>query len=212
MSALSLSAVWNTGWVKTKENYWLILGVLAAILGASVIGEMVLLNEAGGATQFFGWALNQVLSMAVSVAATLAFLQIYRGKSLDISPLWMNPMMIVQYLVASFAMAIVIVLGFIALIIPGFYLLFRFMFVTLVLVDKSLDARSALRASWDLTSGHVGFLFLFFLATIAVNILGVLALGVGLLVSIPVTIMAQMAVYDILVKGSAPKKQLARKK
>lgn len=108
-------------------------------------------------------------------------------------------------------MGVAVIVGLIFLIVPGIYLMLRLMFVPILVVDRELTAREALSASWDATRGHTGFLFLFFLTTLFANIIGLLALGVGLLISLPTTAMAQMAVYNTLAVKPASKKKAAKK-
>jgi uncharacterized membrane protein len=63
------------------------------------------------------------------------------------------------------------------------------------LVVDGAGARTALRASARITDGHRGDLLVFFLATFGMNLLGLICLGVGLLVTMPTTIVAHAWVY-----------------
>lgn len=86
-TTLSLSTIWNTGWEKMKQNYWLIIGVAAVTIFASMLSELFFVRDFGFPLGFFAWLLNYIVSIAVSVGATLAFLQIYRA-SLSMSLLF----------------------------------------------------------------------------------------------------------------------------
>lgn len=97
---------------------------------------------------------------------------------------------------APAAIAVVIVamlIGFAS----SLYLALRFFFVKLAILEK-LDIMASLRKSARMTHGIKGKLILFLLALIAINILGAIALLVGLLISIPVSMLAFARVYTHL--------------
>jgi uncharacterized membrane protein len=80
---------------------------------------------------------------------------------------------------------------------------------TFVVVDQRTDPIEALRKSSRLTDGVKGQLFWFGLLLIGVNLVGALALGVGLLVTIPTSFIAAAYVFrrlqqraDVLQRGA----------
>jgi uncharacterized membrane protein len=77
-----------------------------------------------------------------------------------------------------------------------------FMFATYLVIDKNMAPMDALKESRRMTYGHKWNLFLFGLGLIGINILGFLALIIGLLVSLPVTMLAMAHAYRTL--ASAP--------
>jgi uncharacterized membrane protein len=70
-------------------------------------------------------------------------------------------------------------------------------------VDKKLDPIGALRASGRLTESHTRDLFWFGLWLLAVNLLGALAFGLGLLITIPTTAFAAVHAYRRLLAAVA---------
>lgn len=76
-----------------------------------------------------------------------------------------------------------------------FYLIIRFNFYGFLVVDKNLNAINSLKESWAITKGNVINLILFYFFCSLINILGFFSLVVGLLWSIPTTIMAKTFVY-----------------
>jgi len=77
----------------------------------------------------------------------------------------------------------------------------RFMFVMYVVVDRKVGAGEALGESTVMTKGNKWKLLGFCLAMMGVNLLGLLCLVVGLLVSIPVSQMAVAYMYRELGGG-----------
>jgi uncharacterized membrane protein len=72
------------------------------------------------------------------------------------------------------------------------------MFVPYIVIDRGLGPIEAMKESWRVTKGHKWQLFLLFLALIGLNILGAIALIVGLLVTIPITMLAAAHAYRTL--------------
>ncbi|HEY3375749.1 MAG TPA: hypothetical protein VGK02_11925 [Candidatus Aquicultor sp.] len=103
-----------------------------------------------------------------------------------------------RFLGSSILAGIIALIGFILLIIPGIILAIRLQFYMYLIVDKNAGAIEALQQSWNMTKGLTGRLFLFGSLLFLIEILGVLALGVGILVAIPVIYLAQAYVYRIL--------------
>jgi uncharacterized membrane protein len=73
---------------------------------------------------------------------------------------------------------------------------FIFMFAPLLLVD-GLDFKQALRVSKELTFAKVGELLAFYLALLVLNMIGSMLLGIGLLVTLPVSALALIRAYEL---------------
>ena len=107
---------------------------------------------------------------------------------------------LVKYLIASFLYGMMVGLGTLFFVIPGVYLAIKFGFYGYFIVDENLDPLDALKSSSQLTDRVKLELLFFFLSLIAVNILGLLCLGVGVFVSWPVTRLAVANAYRELRK------------
>jgi len=91
-------------------------------------------------------------------------------------------------------------LGLIFLIVPGLYLALKYQFAPILVVDEKMGVMDAIKKSGEMTKGKLMDLFLLSLALLFINILGVLALGIGLLVSSPLSMLAYARVYRQLSK------------
>jgi uncharacterized membrane protein len=90
---------------------------------------------------------------------------------------------------------LIMVAGLILLIVPGIIWALKYMFVPYLIMDRGLKPMEAIRESGRMTDGHKWHLFKFSLVLIGVNVLGLLCLLIGLLVSIPVSALAAVFVY-----------------
>jgi uncharacterized membrane protein len=88
-----------------------------------------------------------------------------------------------------------VIVGTLLLIIPGIIVGLGWSMVIPLVADTTTGPGEMLSESWNATKGQRGQLVLFFLASCGVAILGLLALGVGLLVALPVIMIAWAEVY-----------------
>ena len=72
------------------------------------------------------------------------------------------------------------------------------MFVPYLVIDRGLGPIEAMKESWRVTKGHKWQLFFLFLALIGLNILGAIALIIGLLVTVPISMLAAAHAYRTL--------------
>ena len=94
------------------------------------------------------------------------------------------------YLLASVLVGLIVAAGFVLLIVPGIIWGLKFGFAGFLVVDRKLDPIEALRESNRLTMGTKWQLFAFALLAFGINLVGAIALGIGLMVTIPTTVIA----------------------
>lgn len=176
-----------------KENFWPLVALLLIA---------VLLSHLGDAT-----GLGFLVDLFISFIITSAFLRISRGHKIDSKNIFadVSGMKLVHYALASIIAGIFFVIGLVLLVIPGIIVGIMLSFVTYILVDEAKDVTWKSHAFWasikksaTMTKGVRWKLFLFFIVLVGVNLVGLLALGVGLLVTVPVSGIAMATLYDRL--------------
>lgn len=96
--------------------------------------------------------------------------------------------------------SIFILLGLVALIIPGLYIAARLMFANFAYVDRKGGVMDSVRFSWNLVRKDVFWkVVLVILTVIGLTIAGVVALGVGMFIAYPVTMLLTAKMYRSLV-------------
>jgi uncharacterized membrane protein len=83
--------------------------------------------------------------------------------------------------------SILICIGLVLLIAPGIYLIVSYLFALMFIVDRGLDFWPAMETSRRSVQTRWFKIFLLFLLLLLLNLGGLLLLGVGLLVSVPLT-------------------------
>jgi len=98
-------------------------------------------------------------------------------------------------LLLSVVAGLFIGIGTLLLIIPGLYLIVAYMFASYLVVDRRLDFWPAMELSRRTVHPRWFGYFAFALLVVLVNLAGAVALGVGLLVTIPLSFCAVTAAY-----------------
>lgn len=101
------------------------------------------------------------------------------------------PLVLVGILTSVFIMA-----GLILLIIPGLLIMGWYLFPYLFVVDKNMDFWQAMEASREIGFSNHLHVAVMAVILVAINFAGALLFGVGLLVSIPVTVCAIAKAYE----------------
>jgi len=105
---------------------------------------------------------------------------------------------------ANLLTAALIMLGFIALIIPGIIVACRLAFVGYLVVDKKLDPIMAVEESWRMTRGHGWTIFFMAIISFFILIAGICLLIVGIFPAAIWVGSSFASLYDaVLVKKSA---------
>lgn len=203
----SISEALRFGWRTTKEHFWLFLQVVIVVAviayGPSLIAQSFDRIELPTLAVLFFllvgivfWALQLLISIGI-VKIVLAYVSGQEGR---ISDLFSGGRHIVRFFFGSLLYGLAVVVGLLLLVVPGIVLAVRLQFYQYLIVDKNMGPLEALRTSWDMTDGSFWGLVLLWLTALGINFLGVLALGIGLLLSMPTTVLAGGWVYRRLVR------------
>lgn len=196
------------GWETFKQNWAMLYGLAVVyILLASIVslpGSMMNGSEGPGPL----YLLLQILSFVVQIVvgtgismAVLAMLRTNGGRS-GLDAILSAVERAIPLVLATIGQAILVGIGFILLIIPGIILGLGLSQTQLLIVDRGLGAVEALQASWEIMRGYKLQLLILGLVSFLIVIAGALALGVGLLIALPVTAVAPIAFYNRLPKGA----------
>ena len=107
-----------------------------------------------------------------------------------------------RYLAVSFLYVLLVLFGLLFFIVPGIYFGVKYMFVTYAVVDRDAKIGEAFGMSGKWTRGNKWNLMGLGVLIMLVNLLGLVALIYGLLVSVPVTMIASAYAYDRLSKSA----------
>ena len=186
------------GWNTLKKNFGFFLGMLAIVVAINLLVGLVMSSFSEEAPKVLviavsaiSWILDLLISMGV-IRITLKFCDQEQATYRDLFSAYR---LLLNYLVGSIVYGIMVTIGFVFLIIPGIYLAVKYQFYEYLIVDKGMGPIEAIKRSGVLTEGVKWNLVLFWLALVGINILGMIALGVGLIATVPVSWLANAYVY-----------------
>jgi len=94
---------------------------------------------------------------------------------------------------------LLVLLGLILLIIPGIYYAVSYVFSHLFVWFYDKDPSEAIRLSRLTVSGNFGQILLLFLILAGINLLGIMALGIGILLTMPFSFCVVYAAFDDII-------------
>jgi uncharacterized membrane protein len=220
--SISPGEAFNYGWLKFQQNIgpiiiaslvgWLILIVITVItvlLSRALFfpdttavetsfGTFETLEEGsfiktmlGSVLIVAGYSLGQfILQMAIIRGS----LKITYGEPIEVGQLFSTENL-GQYLLASLVVTVATFIGFLLCFIPGFLVWFFAQFFGFFILDKKMGAMDAIMASFKLVNRNLGSLIGFYIGVVIATVIGAALCGIGLLVAIPVVIIATAYMY-----------------
>lgn len=97
---------------------------------------------------------------------------------------------------------------FVLIAIPLIFMTVRLCFVVCFIVDQESGSSESISQSWAISKGHFWFITLLFLIMLGLNILGAMALFVGLLFTVPFSSLILIIAYRHLVNNYAEEEEI----
>lgn len=202
MKTFTIGDALSNAWRITKSNFLFLVGVVVILFviqfALGWIGEYFSREVAWLGAVFS--IITLLIQVLLNVGAIAIVLKLVDGVQPKFTELFTTTKPYLQFVFVTILMSIIVGVGFILLIIPGIMLAIGLQFATYLVVDKGMGAVEALKESWEITKGMKWKLFGFALVIWLVNIVGLVLFGVGMLVTIPLTMIAMAYVYRTLEK------------
>lgn len=148
----------------------------------------------------------QVAIMLVQVFLSLGFTKIMllliQDEFVEVADMFNNFSLFLSYFVANFLYGVAIFIGLFLLVIPGIWVAIRFMFFPYYIIEEGVSSFTALQKSYYLSQNLTLELFVFGVAAVFLNFIGMLLFGVGIVFTYPITIMATAVIYKSLTEDS----------
>lgn len=209
-TTLSIQECLSFGWRTFKARPWFFIGAFFLVFivsWATNFPHDVYKQVPPGGTDLIAYVALSALSMACSFLISMGEYHFSLRAHDDTANVTLRDLLYFRpfwkYVGVSLLLVVILIPAFLLLIVPGVILALMFLFSGLIVLDRGLGPIEALKESARITKGNRWRLFLFVLAMVGVNLLGLLALVVGLLVSVPVTTLALVHAYRALAKDAA---------
>lgn len=209
--SLSVGDAIGFGWSRFKANagVWVGIVIVAAIIQAllsALFGErsMFRVDTFGQSLFTFAWILGSILTVVVGYLINAAFV---RGALHEVSgqrpgfASFFAFTNVLNVVLACLLVGVLTGIGLVLFIIPGLIVAFLSSWTLQFVLDRHDSAVDGFKSSWRAVSSHAGPLILLALALIGINILGAIPLGLGLLITLPVSVIASTYAYRVVTGG-----------
>lgn len=193
----SIGEVLKFGWEEWKKNWVLLLGIALFAFIVPIIPQalrMTLSEDAVFAGLLLG-IIHFVLTAISHMGLLTVALKAARQENFTFADFFSKIHLFPSYLLGKIIYILSVALGLILLIIPGIVIALKYNLWPFYVLDNSSSAIESLKASNKAVYGSKWDLFLFGIAVLIINILGLLAFGIGFLITWPVTLIAWSKVY-----------------
>ena len=193
-----ISEAIGDSWQLFKNKWHLIYGLyLLPLISAAVYSLLLptIKNELIATFLSFLYLLTQIV---LGMGIIKGILNLTRNQKInkkiftDMIPLVFN------YVLGGLLLAATVIAGLILLILPGIYLLLKYYFAPILIIDKGLKPIAAMKASAKMTKGTKWEIVGFFAANMILAYSGIFALIIGLFITIPLASMSHIYFYKKL--------------
>jgi len=207
--SLDISAVLGEAWSKTHGCKWtfqialsIYLVIMLLALGVSaLINTLIGFDESTASiVSVIGVQLiSQLLRMALATPASTGLSLLGLRRAVE-APIRAGQMLnyyskIVPLVVTAVITTLLMVLGYMALILPGIYLSVAFLFAQLLVAEKGMSPLEAINTSRKAVGKKWFAMFGLGVALTLINLLGAIPLGIGLIWTVPMSMIAMGIVY-----------------
>lgn len=195
---LQITDAFGYGWRKFMETpgLWLLLALAEVFVGAVSSWLMQVTNNSGGSLVFV--LLQFVASNVIGYTLLVMALHAVNGRPVRLPDYQAELNLIATYTVGSFLYFVGVAFSLIFLIVPGIMFAVAYYFYGLIIIDTGADPISAFKEARLLSKGKRWPLFGAGLLATLISILGLIACGIGILLTIPVNSIAAAHIYHQL--------------
>ncbi|WMJ72268.1 hypothetical protein RCC89_03680 [Cytophagaceae bacterium ABcell3] len=178
------------GWGIFKQNFGGFVGYMVIVLLVNIV-----LDSIPG----IGFLLSAILQGPLLAGFYIVSRKIQYNETYTFSDFFNGFKNFVPLAMVNLIGGLLILIGLVLLVLPGVYLLIAYLLGTPFVVFGKMDFWPALENSRKLITKQWFSFFAFALLLVLINILGAIAFGIGLLISIPVTLCATYAAYEHII-------------
>lgn len=196
------------GWESWKRQWlsWSSI-VIAALVAPYLPGAFgTALGDEAGLLTIFLLLVTVMLSVLVSMGLLRVSLKSSSGEPIQLADLFGEWRLLPRYLATSLLYGLIIFGGTLLFVVPGFLWAITFQYYAFFILEGEAPIQ-ALKSSARITAGRKWDLFALQYVLSVLIMLGFLLLGLGLLVAIPVALVANAVVYQGLTSQGARRRR-----
>jgi uncharacterized membrane protein len=215
MNKISVMESWKYGWGAFKKNWQILIYATAVpFLVGTLMSELFKADELkkGVSTVVYPmlvlvlyYIVKYLLQTLFNIGQTRINIDASYGRVEEkpkYSDLFNSQGIYMRFLMVSILYSLIVLGGFILLIIPGIYIALRYCFAPILVIDKKMGIGEAFDKSKEMTKGKKWKLLGFFAASLVFVLLGLIAIGVGIVITYIIYELAFIHMYRNLVNES----------
>jgi uncharacterized membrane protein len=200
---ISVRQAFAFAWPAFRNNCRLLIAVLLSMFAAWALLEAVVI-----AGQRFGllfWAATHLAFLVFFSGTEIGFIRVCLAVDDRQAPVFRDAFSCLalgpEFLAAQLLYALMVTVGLLLGVVPGLYFAARYMFIGYSMADGEKTLKRAFLRSASITQGLEFDLIVVLLFLVVFNILGASLLGVGLLVTLPVSALMMAYVFRRLTRA-----------
>lgn len=202
MHTVSISESFRFGWNAFKKDAWVYIGATLVALIASVVVNKITKELGDGLIGLIVTVAGMLVTWWLFLGLTRMTLNSYAGLPVKFDMVFKESWNVLwRYALAAIVSLIIVGIGLILLIVPGIIAQIMLSLTIFLVLEKGMKPIDALKESRRMTKGKRWDLFLFLLVLVFINIVGAIPAGLGLLVTLPISLLAFTHVYKAIDKS-----------
>lgn len=189
--------VFSLGWEKVRGQLGFFIGLQFVVSAILIILALIAERGYSRILTYLIITFSPFISAFFGAASLNIYIMAHDGKKPTMKDLFNAPNYW-RLIWSSFLVGIVVSLGTVLLVLPGLFLAVALTFVPFLIIDQGLTIKAAFTQSYRASVDNFGKVLAVMVLGILLNILGAIPFGLGLLITVPVTIMALIVLYRTL--------------
>src|SRR5215472_6134904 len=191
MHPISVRQAFDFAYPIFKKRFALFTTVLLTLFSAWVALEIVVITGQRFGFGIVLWSIAHLAFLIFFAGMELGFLQIclalYDGKEPKFADAFKHLALGPKFLAGQILYLLMVAIGLLLLVVPGAYLSVRYGLFGFCMVAGEIDLMRCFQRSATLTRGSTARLLWFFVVLLFLNALGASLLGLGLLITVPLS-------------------------
>ena len=187
---LDIAGCLERSWNLLKANFWPLVGATFVSLVVMVIANMI---------PIVGLFVGVLLTGVFYGGLYLYYLKTIRGQPVELGDVFSGfTLAFVPLMLATIVSTLLISVGLLLLILPGIYLGVSYIFAYMLVIDKRIEFWAAMEISRRVITAQWWRMFGLVLLASVIALLGVVALVIGMFITVPIYIGALVYAYEDL--------------
>lgn len=193
----SIRKAFDFAWMMFKKQLGLFIAIMLTFFASWVILEFIVV--AGQRFGFLLWVIAHSSFFIIFASMEIGLIRIclasHDGKQIRYSDIFRELHLGINFLFVQLIYFVMFLVGFVLLIAPGAYLSTKYTLYAFHFAEGRSNLKQSFQQSAVTSQGSWWFLFWFSVFIFLLNVLGASILGVGLMITVPLSVLMKTYIY-----------------